>query len=222
MEIIKRFRITSVPELPLERMHHKVRIKSTVLDRYNFLGVSAKNIDVCIQDGANVCELVRKAGKYDGNIRYRLTFRKFSVKDASQLEIGQVCSLGPGAISVDGMELLFPYHNPKLGNEENVKRIFLWHLHKFYRFLLRELPGSDLDSEADSWAFTFLETEADPTITKANRSASRWLYRLARNLGYRKMTLRERVAAGLPESSPCWQRLPHVETNTIFKKRTGV
>ena len=223
MNIIKRFRFHGEPTelLSLEKMHHKVRVKKTTMARYNIVGIPASSIDVVVQDGANVCELVEKAGKYDNKVRYRLCFRKFAYKDAQALPVGEIRMVQKNRISVAGMEIEFPYHNPVLNDPEHVKRVFIWHVYSFYQFLLRELPGPDLDAEAESWAFLFLKRNAAPTITAANRSASRWLYRLARDLGYRKMTLRERVKAGLPSDSPCWQRLPHIETGEMFKKKTG-
>ena len=224
MKSIKRFRFHGQPEelLPLEKMRHNVRIKKTMMSRYNIVGIPASHIDVVVQDGANVCELIEKNGKYDNKVRYRLAFRKFAHKDAERLRVGTVDMVRKNRISVGGMEITFPYHNPELKDPGHVKRIFIWHLHRFYSFLLRELPDSDLDAESESWAFSFLKRNENPTITAANRSASRWLYRLARDFGYRKMTMRERIKAGLPSDSPCWQRLPHIETGEVFKKKTGV
>ena len=82
-------------------------------------------------------------------------------------------------------------------SEEGVRRIVYWHVHRFFGHLL-DRPGSDKRPDDIEVLVPALSAECEAlTLAEANRLVSRALYRLSREQGWRKLTLREQEKLGL-------------------------
>lgn len=68
----------------------------------------------------------------------------------------------------------------------NLSAVVMWHWNRYYQFL----PFEEVQLLAQSFEASHPEIKR-LTLAEANRLASRDLYRLARDLGWRKLTLRE-------------------------------
>lgn len=85
----------------------------------------------------------------------------------------------------------------------DMERIVLWHGRRYFT----HLPYDELVQAAKDWGLEVTATNAAAswTLAEANRSASRFLYRLSRSLGWRKLTAREREACHMGADSPQWR-----------------
>lgn len=208
--------------------------KTCCCNIYGLRGVPQKRIDICIDqhllddsewDCRNVIELqvVRKAGRYDGSQRDRLTLRvrqghqchdhRRSVisvgitDDAYRLDICEqpIGSALPSTVlwsrSFDRLRSDLSAYDPEA--------LVMWHWTRYYQVPLSHDVARSVASE---WALSeFAAQSARWTLAEANRSASRALYRAARDDGFRKLTLRERRKHGIPDSAGQWHRSDAVD-----------
>ena len=237
---------------PLEWTADKVHLSPTQSgQRATFRGVPARRVDVVVVDGyalrhvsrtettdSPVCivEVGRKAGKYDGAERDRITIRPWQRAQAREIRAagadavqvtgeetattgrlivraGRTVDIEVGTVDGSGWERSYGRLRWEPDAAIDAGRVILWHWTRYYRHL-READARDLAStwtwppEAPSWvqsaaaiAAGMPEDEARAprpvTLAEANRAASRALYDLSRQLGWRKLTLRERERLGL-------------------------
>lgn len=176
---------------------------------------------------ALVLEIGRKVGRYDGAERLRLNVRQWSGyrsdgtpqqcgADGRQQPIpqgriyfGRATDLllvtvvwAGGSWAHEFLALRSDLHGYALGS------VVWWHYRRYYEFL----PVEEVRSIATEYDARGEEFSAQGlTLAEVNRMASRDLYRLARNLGWRKLTLREREAYRLDGQ---WHR-----TEAISRRR---
>lgn len=171
--------------------------------RYTFIGTNTSKVDVLISDpvGAErfpVLRLTQKAGRYDGAVRDRLVIRWYTAQalttfpyQPADIEV-YVCPDFPDRLQlVINSETVrsWRYTRPMVrGGVDELAPIILWHWERYYRMLPEDDVRALAASLVDGWA----SGQAPPTLAQCNRLASRALYRLARDLGWRKLTERER------------------------------
>lgn len=185
-------------------------------NRATLRGVPGKRMDVIVDRRIRfgtidprdviVAEVVEKSGRFDGGVRPRLALSVVQGRDnrrnpppPGRLAIVmvddradvQIDASGEGW-SAGGWAVSLPRLRSGL-NDYNAARIVMWHWRRYFGFL----PEAEVVALADSWA---AEVATPPTLAEANRLASRALYRLARSLGWRKLTMRERAKLGLHDS----------------------
>lgn len=210
IEVILRARIVDIdPILALLEKTEDIAIlsKRCACRKYTIRGVPAKKIDVLVSLDALspmdardtlIIEISHKQGRYDGNWRKRITLRRLPGHQAkhlplvspviSTIESDQLTiAIGQWADTFQTLRSsLDGYHLP---------RILMWHWRRYYP----HLHDTDAVCElANSWAEEISQEikEKHWTLAEANRSASRALYRFSREMGWRKLTLREREKLG--------------------------
>lgn len=236
------FRADPPPPDELEWTQSRVWLSRTcACGRAGLLGVPLKVVDLLIDariDPTNasreqhprhitVLEIGQKAGHLSGDLRDRWTWRSVDLHSSLAREVdtfGVVeVDRQPGATQLlvrggDGL-VLFERTYPSLrwvfDREQDAGRILMWHYDRHFRFL----PAD----EAEALAQTFLLSKAIRTVSEANREAERALYHLARALGWRRMTLRERIRVWGPTDGPdrpIWHRQSEV-AEMLFKTGAG-
>lgn len=169
----------------------------------------AQELPPAIQDV--VLEIGDKAGRYDGAIRRRYALRQFS---RHQLDGIPQADLRVIADEDELVVLVRPraaHRQPIIDTFKrlrqtlegyNMSAIAIWHWTRYYR----HLPYDDAEAAAKAWAAEVQATgeAASWTLAEANRAASRMLYRLSRNLGWRKLTAEEKVRLDLPPDTGQW------------------
>lgn len=177
---------------------------------------------------ALVLEIGRKVGRYDGAERLRLNVRQWSGyrSDGTPQQCGADGRQQPipqGRVYfVRATDLLlvtvvwaggswaheFPCLRSSL-HDYDISSIVFWHRENYYQFL----PYDEVESVAREFAARKEEFVASGiTLAEANRAASRELYRLARNLGWRKLTLREREMYRLDGQ---WHRVEEISRRRV-------
>lgn len=189
-------------------------------------GIPRRRMSLLVPEGHQInetdlylVEIGKKIGKYDGSERVQLSIRAVNKKTVDSM---------PDVVVVDNGRLVWDQRRSAahvtiqtwIGEEihiisanvlrskviesaEGARQIIAWHWSRYYTHL-RHFDVSDLLK-----TFGF---KSDESLNSANRRASRALYKRSRELGFRKMTLRERLGNGLAEDSPCWQRVSDIET----------
>ena len=172
--------------------------------RYTFVGTNTSNVDVLVSEpqGAEVWPVLRiehKAGRYDGAVRCRLIIRWYTANGIKAFSPPAT----DVAVEISGAELhlkingsvmaTWRYTRPMVrgAGADEMAPIILWHWERWYRFLPEEDVRALAAAVATSWG------SEPPTLAQCNRAASRALYRLARDLGWRKLTQREREKLAL-------------------------
>lgn len=187
------------------------------LRRYTLRGVPAKRIDLALIDGPwdgqshVVAEIGTKSGRFDGACRTQIVLRHWYDQTPANLppvgwlrinrdeEPGQIvlAAMWQGG---DWIECHRALKSDLVAYD--LHRLVLWHWTRYYRFLPRE------DAEAAALAFEGLHPSVRyGTLAEANRLASRYLYHLARDLGWCKLTAREQAKRGV---SGQWHRTEEV------------
>jgi hypothetical protein len=195
----------------------RVHISPTVVcGKYGLRGVPMRHVDVLLDhdydqtEGSRghwprVVEISIKRGRYDGAERDRITLRRWQTGQTHGMcgaEI--VCQPHVDGLGHESWHVEVVPTCPASGHEPWVRsyprlrsdlagydlhRIVLWHWTRHYRHLGHEDAAAlSLAWAAEAVASGDLERW---TLAEANRSASRALYRLSRDLGWRKLTLRE-------------------------------
>lgn len=202
---VLRVSLTEWPEsLELESTERRVHLSPRVSGGvFAVKGVASSDIDVVVSDEVEnprdsqqmlVLDVSKKAGKYDGSERDRLLFRRMPAGQAVQLSPAELLVTydTPGVLIqvYCGDELvwysMYRQWTHALTNKEQAGNIVIWHWTRYYQ----HVP----EVEMRSLASAFLAMVEGKTLAEANRLASRELYALSRNAGWRKLTLREQVA----------------------------
>lgn len=198
--------------------------------RLALVGVPAKRVDIVadyrLLDGTAdpqsgiLVEVGEKAGRFDGSVRTRLTVRAMRTGDLEGRyyadETGScrvittgslhVEALDPGERTPHGVISLalsdetgavvwtedYARLRPELATDQDSARLLGWHATRYFT----HLPWEEVQALADSWSPT-----PGCSLAQANREAERALYRLSRDLGWHKTTLRERRKLGLDSAS---------------------
>jgi hypothetical protein len=161
-----------------------------------------------------ILEVGEKAGKYDRAIRRRYALRRFPRRmldeiPRADLRVSVFSGMGEDELTVlirphDGGTPLVDTFRRLRGDLDgyDMARIIGWHWSRYYR----HIPHDDASALADSWAAEVASTgeAASWTLAEANRAASRALYRLSRDLGWRKLTCEERLRLGMPADAGQW------------------
>lgn len=182
--------------------------KECVCDHAGLTGVPQKQLSILvdqrIRQGAipagyvPVLMVCRKRGRYGGEERDHLVIRAMQLKDAKKMMAAKLAACWESdpkwehgyrkvEVAWDGgwwdrrLKCLRSSLTP--GHEG---RIIHWHA-RFYP----HLPQPEIDALAAAWT-----PPEGCDLNAANRAASRELYRLSRDLGWRKLTLRERKKLG--------------------------
>jgi len=187
----------------LESTEDFVWLSKTIRCRkYTLRGVPASVVDVLIDDNIDrwpndpmVVELSKKTGKYDGQLRDRITIRRRQAHQVADIpHICLRCDLDASKLDVV-IRLTIGAERREYAtlrsdlNDYSLARIVMWHWRRYYIHLV---DGDMIRAFADHWAIEQSESAQRWTLAEANRAASRALYRLSRDEGWRKLTLRER------------------------------
>lgn len=204
--------------------------RTAVCNRGGFLGVPLSHADVLVQaeltdpafvtpEGKSiVLEFTStKTGRYSGMTRDRWCFRVMEQRHAGPIAIFGLHRLA-GDTPADrrtvvrvrdtagGLLCRREYRTlPWEWDPKDSGKVLLWQANRYFRFL----PEADVRA----LAATYTLGNSPRSKSGANQLAARALYRLARELGWRKMTLRERVKAWGPVDGPdrpCWVRADDV------------
>lgn len=205
----------------LEWTQNTIHISRTIrCKRANFRGVPAKRVDVCVDewilqgqpesDNSDppigiVMEIGRKTGKYSGDKRWRINIRRW-MKSATPQPWGEVeierdtknfkIAVRPKNMPDSNWEFKSRILRNMVDYDNPPAKILMWHATRFY---VRVWRAHKEEIEALANAF---EPEGI-TLAEANREASRAIYRLARDLGWRKLTKREQQKHNL---TGAWHR----------------
>lgn len=193
--------------------------RTTRCARHNLVGVSAKQLDVLVQDdllsddadGLVLCEVSHKTGKYDGAIRTRIALRRHHtgyecVDDAELVRTthretrdDRVVSTTTIAVVRRGDTLWSKTFDllRAAAVQRGARDLVGWHWSRYFRHL---------PSEVVEEVTATLVIEDGTTITAANRAASNALYAASVERGWKKLTLRERAKLGFPADAGAWQR----------------
>ena len=193
---------------------------------HTFKGVPGKHLDILLPDQETspftVCEIGVRTGCFDGKKRWRLTFRSWKVQnteghkpshgypDKGKLLIEENNTDHVALIALwyeGGMwAQQFPRLRYLVDNRTDLVAIFLNQWKDWYKFI----PGEDARQAAELWA-ALPHTKSQDDIVVLNRTASSALYDLATNMGWRKLTLKDRERIGLGPESQQWQRVERVD-----------
>ena len=221
---------TPVPSELLERTEDPVYLtRACVADRYGLAGVPCRLFDLAVDRrltdedyaaGRVRAEVVRKAGRYGGEVRDRLSLRLYTQGDKTstdtRLHALRVCEfVRPGdqtrnvtevriVRTDDGAEVWraeYARHRCEVLTPEGSDAILWWH---HSRYFAASVSREDAESLAAEFRAEVIARASDRpmSLTEANRGADRMLYRAARANGWRKLTLRERQKLGLTEHGP--------------------
>lgn len=207
----------------LEWTEDKVRLsRSCRCDRYTFIGVPGRLVDVIVDERLPehvlgprderdwiALETCMKPGRYDGAVRMRLCIRirrKSDGVDSTPTRLGIDSTERALTLTFGGETFVFPRLRSDL-SEYKPRRLVAWHKERYFKHLSWE----EIDSAYQEWEMLeFLPNKGHWTLAEANRSASRFLYRLSRDIGWSKLTIRERDKLRLDSPSP-WIRTEAVE-----------
>lgn len=194
-------------------------------NRYTLRGVPARLVDIIIDESKEsrnerdkiVLEISEKAGRYDAAKRDRLSIRFRQGHQVTDLEECLISlaflenALRIDIVSSSG-EIRWTRQYKQLRNNltgYNPQSIVIWHWTRYYKFIPHEIA----DRVAQEWVLSeFAIHGQEWTLAEANRSASRALYKSARNEGWRKLTLRERLKLGMDADAAQWQRVEHIDS----------
>lgn len=199
----------------LEPCGGKVWLSRTVwCERFNLFGVPAKRIDVLMDPLAAsnpllLVEVGTKAGRFDGALRERLTLRRIHAGMPPAPTASMLVKVDEEQMTITlraPTGLVFWQRTEKTLRSElhpgqSLSRLVTWHWSRFYKHLSWEAV------EAIAESFTIPE---GTTVTAANRMASQRLYEVSRELGWSKLTLRERLKLGLGADASMWQRTEYL------------
>lgn len=187
--------------LELEETGKRVHInRSTVGVVCTARGVPAKRVDFVIPTydfvlNEGIVEIGIKAGMYDGTQRTRITARSMDSMDSAQV---QMLPRGRIEIQFSTNIMIVTMYDAEgcaiwTGRYERARytldpalrpgQIIGWHAQHYYQHLT--------DAQRGEAVATF-QIPPGSSITEANRMASRHLYLLSRQYGWRKFTQRER------------------------------
>lgn len=185
-------------------------------------GVPGKFVDVllpdCMPSGPTCLEIGLKASCFNGAKRWRLAFRPWE-HTCTEGKVPCLKFPGPGRLDIDEEQsatvLLARWSHggiwaqsfPRMRWEVKagaLRAILIAQAKAWFGFLLRS-ASDDVYALADYWS-SLDHTQKEKDIVVLNRTASHALYDLATQLGWRKLTLREKRKLGLSDDSPQWHK----------------
>ena len=193
--------------------------RTCACERRTLRGVPASQIDVLIDQrilygdtsphaerDIPVVEIARKRGRYDSAERWRVAVRMMHAAQAVERQWGRL----DVETDADTIRLSLTTTGGVIWDEAfarlrsdldgyDLPRIVAWHWTRYYQTCVSHEDALALASAVGTWL-----PDGAPTLSEANRAASRALYRLARDGGYRKLTLRERRKLGLDDDCGQW------------------
>ena len=192
-----------------ERTETIVHLAPTVRGRvYTLRGVPKNRVDVVVTDDAwtprddrddLIVEVSLKQGRYDGQQRDRILFRRLPGHQARHLPmVSSVVTHGSSSSTVEVEVGAWTRTYRALRSSLDgyrLARIVMWHWRRYYTHLE---DGDAVRALADEWAVISEAEASNWTLAEANRSAARCLYRYSRDAGWRKLTTREREKLGAP------------------------
>lgn len=196
------------------------RVDVVIIDGY---GVDQSSADAIREDRPSqwcIVEVARKSGRFDGAERDRVTVRPFvrGYEVQAGIQAGALTVNAEGTPFVDvqvdtcdaeGTPLRWSRSYQRLrwapDPDRAARDVVMWHATRYFPAALRD----EAEALASSWTWPVYEggpRAGQPvTLAEANRAADRALYRMARDAGWRKLTLRERGKLGWAEG-PQWRR----------------
>jgi hypothetical protein len=207
--VLARLRSEEPVDLPLEPIDRRVHISPTITGTVHaIIGIATSDVDVVVTDDYYeprhprdecIAEISKKHGKYDGRERDRVLLRRLPGHQTGELTTATLDVLRTDdgralvvATDTEGDTLwsgVYRRWTHELTDAEHAGDIVLWHWRRYYSFLS--------EVEVRSLAKGFPTEAAGLNLAQANRLASRRLYALAREAGWRKLTLREQTKWGL-------------------------
>lgn len=186
-------------------------VPTSIPGKYTLSGVPGNKCDVLISDRlspdwAIVLEIGKKEGKYNGALRTRFSFRKWS-RNARYYN-------GPGnnqvviqhdtiSVIVNSDKLIVAGRTFTAIQFDRLKSnldgytmssVIMWHWNRYFKFLPhRKVLALANTFERNNPALR------QGTLAEANRLANRDLHKLANDLGWHKLTLKEQKRYGQPE-----------------------
>jgi hypothetical protein len=205
------------------------------------VGVPGKYLDLLLPEVTPLpmiaVEIGVKLGSFDGAKRWRITFRSWN-KESAEGKTPNFSNPGRGKLSIEEDEpdytaLLarwysggiwaasFPRLRYLIDERTDLLGIFMHQAKSWFPFLLRN-HGEDVRQAGEVWAaLPFIQGCKDLVVL--NRTASAALYDLASNMGWRKLTLRDKRRYGLTDNSPSWHRADGLLLSRSYKGQiTGV
>ncbi len=212
---------------------------------HTWLGVPGRHCDILLDDATSrvgtphqitldrgatavmrpwmlVCDIGRKAGRYDGAVRWRVTFRDLQPSNSAaepphgrfvveEHQLGSVAELAVIAIWSGGCwAQSFPQLRYTVDERTDRQGILLDQAKAWFKFLWVSAED-DIRALAAEWA-SRPWVVSERHINALNRSASEALYQIACNLGWTKLALHQRRRLGLADNSACWQRSDYVQS----------
>ena len=203
--------------------------RQTACDRVGWRGVPLSRVDLLIdqrlREGVSpddprdlvVLEVREPPGRYSGEVRDRLTWRihhgrdlgadgcraedlpraKLDVEEGHDGQTVVTLTTGDGEVA---WERTFARSRWECDGELAPARLVTWCWQRHYQ----HLRWDDVSALAEAY-----QIHASDTVSQALREASRQLYRLSRDLGWRKLTLRERRKLWGADGAdrPQWHRM---------------
>ena len=193
----------------LERTEDVVRVgRSAVCRRHTIRGVPGRVVDVLVAEDLRdparadlriVTQVARKAGRYDGAMRDRITVRRWSAHQADRLTRADIAVTMTGervTVAIGGWSATYRALPADL-DRRSLARVMMWHWRRYYSHLD---DGDEIRALADEWEQEVRELGLDErwTLAEANRAASRRLYEISRERGWRKLDARQRARYDAP------------------------
>lgn len=198
IEIINTYRLVSIDTSNLEETETVNWISRTQRGVVHTVrGVPSSDLDVLIvpqiEGLLQVVDLCKKTGKYNGEIRNRITVRNVPANQAPTKCVALWFDLDGATAIIHLGEQVFRFgrYRSLLDSNSDLKHIVRWHYNRYYQIL------SEHDVLVVEAEFCQTITSGEYTLAEANRLASRLLYSQARQNGYRKLTKREQLRLGL-------------------------
>lgn len=192
-------------------------------DRYHIYDSPAGELDVVVARHAHATywklEIGRKRGRYDGRERWRITLRGLPPSAGPE-----VSDLPVAHLEVDSEEkshrIRCDYINIEVRRlrsavrPDDLDQIARWHASRYYL----HLDDDTVDGVAGEFVAAMGAAPTPLTLAEANRMASRMLYRASRELGWSKLTRRERARLGLTGEAQ-WHPSERVEALRLERGR---
>lgn len=188
----------------LDTVHGTALVYGQIMDKYSLPDVPRKRLQIAVAHALDygetvVCDICNneiggdRLSIYNVSTRYRpplADFRLIKDVDEGDDDLGRWWLFA----SWEGGSFVRSYSPIRTlivpGSEQN---ILMWHWRNFY-----SVPIPEQDALALSNEFVHILTVDSITkLNEANRVASRMLYRLARQLGWRKLSTREQKKKGI-------------------------
>lgn len=213
--------ITATDSFDLEGGHQIVHLsKSCTCKRYSIRGVRAKDIDILIDIRLSdidkpLLEIVEKRGKYDHGLRDRLTFRmpypeaeEFSIATFSAEKKAHAVTI---TVCSDEQKVFRKNYQRLTSDVDRSDPLSLARMLTTHAYgkdgvggYFRHLDWACVDSCSNEFIAQVC-AHHEWTKIECYQEAGRILYRESRALGWRKMTLRERIKHGIANSGQ-WHR----------------